>query len=147
MTMSAGGRAMLRLSAVVFSMGVVASVTTAAPNTTAVTFNKDVLPILQRNCQECHRPGEIGPMPLLTYTQARPWAKAIKAAVLSEKMPPWFADPKVGHFANNRRLSDAEVKTLAAWADTGSIEGDKKDAPAPRKFNDGWNIKPDMIIE
>ena len=69
------------------------------------TFNKDVLPILQKNCQGCHRPGEIAPMSLLSYTEARPWAKAMKAAVITEKMPPWFADPRYGHFANDRRLS------------------------------------------
>ncbi len=111
------------------------------------TFNKDVLPILQQNCQECHRPGEIAPMSLLTYQDARPWAKAIKAAVVSQKMPPWFADPKVGHFANDRRLSVAQIQTLAAWADNGAPEGDAKDKPAPRKFQTGWNIKPDMVIE
>ena len=119
----------------------------AAPNTTTVTFNKDVLPILQKNCQACHRPGEIGPMSLLTYSEARPWAKAIKAAVASQKMPPWFADPKVGHFANDKRLSEEQVATLVAWADGGALEGDKKDAPPPITFQDGWNIKPDMIIE
>ena len=68
------------------------------------TFNKDVLPILQKNCQGCHRPGEMAPMSLLTYTDARPWAKAMKAAVVTKKMPPWFADPKYGHFANDRTL-------------------------------------------
>lgn len=115
--------------------------------TNPVTFHKDVLPILQKHCQGCHRAGEIAPMSLLTYTEARPWAKAIKVAVVTEKMPPWFADPKFGHFANDRRLSDAEVKTLSAWADTGALEGDKKDAPPPVKFQDGWNIKPDMVIE
>jgi len=111
------------------------------------TFNRDVLPILQQNCQECHRPGEIAPMSLLTYQDARPWAKAIKAAVVSQKMPPWFADPKVGHFANDRRLSAAQIQTLAAWADNGAPEGEAKDRPAPRKFPTGWNIKPDMVIE
>lgn len=111
------------------------------------TFNKDVLPILQQNCQQCHRPGEIAPMSLLTYQDARPWAKAIKAAVISQKMPPWFADPKVGHFANDRRLSPAQIQTLVAWADNGAPEGDSKDQPAPRKFQEGWNIKPDMVIE
>src|ERR1051325_7726164 len=69
----------------------------AAPN--AATFNKDVLPILQKNCQGCHRPGEVAPMSLLSYAEARPWAKAIKAAVVTKKMPPWFADPRYGHFA------------------------------------------------
>ncbi len=111
------------------------------------TFNKDVLPILQKHCQECHRTGEIAPMSLLTYTEARPWAKAMKAAVVTEKMPPWFADPNYGHFANDRRLSKAELDALVAWADGGAPEGDAKDAPPPRTFQDGWNIKPDMIIE
>lgn len=111
------------------------------------TFDKEVLPILQQNCQQCHRPGEIAPMSLLTYTDARPYAKAIKAAVLSQKMPPWFADPTVGHFANDRRLSEAQIHTLVAWVDGGAPEGDAKDKPAPRKFQDGWNIKPDMVIE
>jgi hypothetical protein len=113
----------------------------------SVTFNKDVLPILQNNCQECHRPGEIAPMSLLSYNEARPWAKAIKAAVLSEKMPPWFADPKVGHFANDRRLSEAQIKTLVAWVDAGAPEGDAKDKPIQKKFREGWNIKPDVVIE
>src|ERR1700684_3373444 len=76
-----------------------------AAATNSVTFNKDVLPILQNNCQQCHRPGEIAPMSLLTYTDARPWAKAMKTAVVSQKMPPWFADPKYGHFANDKTLS------------------------------------------
>jgi len=114
---------------------------------TAPTFNKDVLPILQTNCQECHRAGEIAPMSLLSYNEARPWAKAIKAAVVNQKMPPWFADPNIGHFSNDRRLSDAQVKTLVAWADGGAPEGDAKDKPADRKFQEGWNIKPDMVIE
>jgi hypothetical protein len=130
------------------AMGVlIAAMASAAPNTGAVSFNKDVLPILQKHCQTCHRPGEIAPMSLLSYTEARPWAKAIKTAVVTEKMPPWFADANVGHFANDRRLSAAEVGTLTAWADNGALEGDKKDAPPPLKFPEGWNIKPDMIIE
>ena len=86
-------------------------------------------------------------MSLLTYTDARPWAKAMKAAVVTEKMPPWFADPNFGHFANDRRLSPAEIATLSSWADGGAPEGDKKDAPPAKTFQDGWNIKPDMIIE
>lgn len=111
------------------------------------TFNKDVLPILQKNCQECHRPGEIAPMSLLTYAEARPWAKGIKAAVLSRKMPPWFASDGYAHFANDKRLPDADIATLAAWADHGAPEGDAQDQPTPRSFESGWNIKPDMIIE
>jgi len=99
------------------------------------TFDKDVLPILQKNCQTCHR------------NDARPWAKAIKAAVLSEKMPPWFADPKYGHFANDRRLQQQDIDTLVAWADQGAPEGNPKDAPMPLTFTNGWNIKPDLIVE
>ncbi len=78
-------------------------------------FYKDVLPILQQHCQECHRPGEIAPMPFLTYAETRPWAKAIREQTVARKMPPWFADPMYGHFANDRSLSHAEIDTLAAW--------------------------------
>src|SRR3954469_7846226 len=94
--------------------------------TAAPTFQKDVLPILQKNCQGCHRPGEIGPMPLLTYEGTRPYARAIKTAVTSRQMPPWFADPSYGHFANAKGLTDAEIATLAAWSDQGALEGDAK---------------------
>lgn len=117
----------------------------AAPD---VTFHKDVEPILEKSCQECHRPGEIGPMPLLTYEQARPWAKGIKEAVLKGKMPPWPADPHFGKFANDRSLTKQEIDTLAAWVDAGAKEGNKADAPKPRTWVDGWNIsKPDAILE
>ena len=126
---------------------VVGSAAMAASNSSTVTFNKDVLPILQKNCQSCHRPGEIAPMSLLTYTDARPWAKAIKVAVATKKMPPWFAEPVSVRFANDRKLSAADVNTLSAWADSGAIEGDAKDKPAPVTFQDGWNIKPDMVVE
>ncbi len=123
-----------------------AAVLAATPEPT-VTFNKDVLPIAQKNCQTCHRPGEIGPFSLLSYNDARPWAKSIKAAVVSRKMPPWFADPAYGHFANDMRLSDADIKTLTAWVDAGAPEGDPKDAPAPLTFQNGWNLKPDLVVE
>lgn len=110
-------------------------------------FHKDVLGILQARCQECHRAGEIGPMPLLTYQQVRPWAKSIKSAVLTHKMPPWFADPQYGHFSNDRSMTQGEIDTLVAWVDGGAREGDPRDAPAPRQFVDGWNIpKPDAVI-
>jgi len=119
----------------------------AAPDPSKVTFNKDVLPILQKNCQSCHRPGEVAPMSLLSYSDARPWAKAIKAAVVSRKMPPWMADQNVGHFKNDRTLSAEDIGTLTAWADNGALEGDAKDKPAALTFQDGWNIKPDIIVE
>ena len=113
-----------------------------------VTFNKDVLPILQKNCQTCHRAGQIAPMSLLTYKEARPWAKAMKAAVVSRRMPPWFADPQYGHFNNDRSLKPAEIETLVAWVDRGALEGDAKDAPAPIPWlADGWQIRPDVIVE
>jgi len=116
-------------------------------STSPVTFNKDVLPILQKNCQSCHRPGEVAPMSLLTYDSTRPWAKAIKTAVLSKKMPPWFAGATPRHFTNERKLTESEISTLVAWTDGGAIEGDAKDRPAPMHFQDGWNIKPDIIVE
>lgn len=112
-----------------------------------VTFDRDVLPVLQKNCQRCHRPGEVAPMSLLTYSDARPWAKAIKKAVLTKQMPPWFADPNYGPFLNNASLSSKEIDILVAWADRGAPEGNPADKPAPVAFPDGWNIKPDMVIE
>jgi mono/diheme cytochrome c family protein len=119
----------------------------AADVNTPVSFNQQVLPILQKNCQVCHRPGEIGPMSLMSYESARPWAKAIKAAVASKKMPPWFADSRYGHFMNDRRMSDADINTLVAWVDAGAPEGDAKDRPAPAQFRDGWNIRPDLVLQ
>jgi hypothetical protein len=114
-----------------------------------VTFNKDVAPILQKNCQGCHRPGEAAPMPLLTYQQVRPWAKAIREAVLLKRMPPWFADPEErGRFSNDWSLSRSDIETLVAWSDTGAREGDPKDLPPPRQFVEGWNIgRPDAVFE
>jgi hypothetical protein len=112
------------------------------------TFYKDVLPVLQARCQECHRPGEIGKMPLMTYQQTRPWAAAIKESVLLKKMPPWFADPHYGKFANDRSLTKEQIDTLTAWAEHGAKEGNPKDAPAPRRFEEGWNIpKPDLVLQ
>src|SRR5204862_8297899 len=82
-----------------------------------VTFTKDVLPILQKNCQSCHRPGQIGPMSLLTYQEARPWVRSIRSKVESRQMPPWFADPHFGQFANDRSLVQQEVDTIVRWVD------------------------------
>jgi hypothetical protein len=112
-----------------------------------VTFNKDVLPILQKNCQACHRPSEVAPMSLLTYADARPWARAMKNAVVNRQMPPWFADGHSRPFANDNTLSETAIKTIAAWVDGGAVEGDAKDKPAPIAFQEGWNIKPDLIVE
>jgi len=114
----------------------------------SVTFHKDVQPILQRNCQICHRQGQIGPMSLLSYDEIRPWAKAIKTAVASRKMPPWFADSKYGHFSNDRSLKSADIDTIAKWVDAGAPKGDEKDAPMPVKWpSEGWRISPDHVVK
>src|SRR5689334_17906019 len=105
----------------------------AAPD---VTFTKDVLPILQKNCQSCHRPGEVAPFSLLSYQEARPYAKAIKNAVAAHQMPPWFADDGYVKYSNDKRLSQKEIDTLVAWVDKGAAEGDPKDAPTPVQFAD-----------
>ena len=120
----------------------------AATNPSAVTFNKQVLPLLQKRCQNCHRPGEAAPFSMLTYKDARSWAKAMKEAVLTKKMPPWFADPAYGHFSNDRRLTPEEISTLVSWVDQGALEGDPKDAPERLEFDEGWTIgKPDVVLE
>jgi hypothetical protein len=117
----------------------------AAPS---VTYSKDVAPVLQKNCEGCHRAGEAAPMSLRTYKEARPYAAAIKEAVILKKMPPWFADVKYGHFANDRTMAEQDVKTLVAWADSGAKEGNPKDLPKPVEYLNGWNIsKPDVEIE
>jgi hypothetical protein len=119
-----------------------------APAFAQPTFYRDVLPILQQHCQECHRPGEIAPMPFLTYADTRPWAKAIREQVIARKMPPWFADPAYGHFANDRSLSQLQIDTLSAWVNAGAAVGDPKDAPPPRQWPQGWNIgTPDQVFE
>jgi hypothetical protein len=113
----------------------------------APTFYRDVLPILERHCQSCHRPGEIAPMPLVTYEQTRPFARAIAEDARSRKMPPWFADPRVAHFSNDPSLSPQEIRTLAAWADANAPAGNPADAPLPRRWALGWNIpEPDLIV-
>jgi len=137
---------MLRISVVGLGIGMAMGMVAVAGTSDSVpTFNKEVLPILQKNCQSCHRPGEIAPFSLLTYKDARPYAKAIKVAVATKQMPPWFSE--YGHFANDRTLSAADISTLVNWANNGAPEGDAKDAPPPLTFPDGWQIKPDMIIE
>jgi hypothetical protein len=112
------------------------------------TYYKDVLPILEERCQECHRPGEIAPMSLLTYADTRPWAKSIREAVLTRKMPPWLADPRYGHFANDRSLSQSQIDTLVNWVDGDTIEGQPRDGPLPRAWRQGWTIgTPHAVLE
>ena len=113
----------------------------------APTFHKDVLPVLQNRCQGCHRPGEAAPMSFLTYESTRPWAAAIKQAVLAKKMPPWGADGSHGKFENDPTLTAAERATLVEWADAKAPAGNAKDAPPAKAFVEGWNIgQPDMVV-
>lgn len=134
----------LRVIAVALAGGAVAFAASLPAN---VTYYKDVVPVLQNRCQECHRPGEVAPMSFMSYDEVRPWAKAIKTAVLTKKMPPWFADSHYGKFANDRALSQAEIDTLVAWTDGGSKAGNAKDAPKAREFFEGWSMgKPDLVL-
>jgi hypothetical protein len=112
------------------------------------TFYRDVLPILQQRCQVCHRAGEIAPMRLVTYEQTKPWARAIRDDVLSRKMPPWFADPRYGHFSNDPSLTEQQIETISAWAEANLPAGDPQDAPAPVRWTSGWNIpEPDVVLQ
>lgn len=112
----------------------------------AMTFSKDVARIFYKNCVVCHHPNDIAPMSLMTYREARPWAAAIRQAVVQRVMPPWHADPNVGHYINDPRLSAADIATIEAWAKGGAKEGDPKDLPSPPVFKDSWHIKPDVVL-
>jgi hypothetical protein len=115
-----------------------------------VTFTKDVAPILQARCQSCHRPDTFAPMSLLTYEEARPWAKSIRQKVVAREMPPWYIDKNVGvrHFKNDVSLTDHEIAIITQWVDGGALRGDPKDMPVARKFDDSdqWHIKPDLVV-
>ena len=114
-----------------------------------VTFTKDVLPILQRSCQKCHRPDTAAPMSLLTYDDARPWARSIKARVVARQMPPWHLDRSIGEFEADPSLSDVEIATISAWADNGAPRGDPSDAPPPLALAnlEQWTYgEPDLIV-
>ena len=125
--------------------------TTTAARPAEVTFTKDVAPILQRSCQNCHRPGSIAPMSLLTYKDARPWARSIKEKVVRRQMPPWHIDRTIGitKFKDDPSLTDAEIATISNWVDQGAPEGNPADMPPPRQFSDAdkWHIgKPDLVV-
>lgn len=112
------------------------------------TFTKDVAPILNAHCVGCHRPGEIGPMSLTSYDEARPWAKSIGKTVAARQMPPWDADPAFGHWANDISLKEKEIATITAWVDSGAPRGEGEPAPAPPAKTAGWSLgEPDYMID
>ena len=138
------------------------AVLVAAPRSAAAagpanpTFSKDVAPIFQEKCQACHRPGSMAPMSLVTYQDARPWARAIRTQVASRTMPPWHLDKTVGiqKFQNDRSLNDDQIDTIVRWVDAGAPQGDPKDMPAPKTWPDGnsWQLaaqfgEPELIIK
>lgn len=151
-------RGTMRVSALVLG----GFLTTAGPSMAAalsekpVTFAKDVAPIFQAKCQECHRKGSMAPMSLVTYEETRPWAKAIRERVLTRQMPPWHIDKTVGiqHFQNDISLSDDQIATVVRWVDSGAPMGDPKDMPPAKEWPsyDGWQLakrfgQPDLVLK
>lgn len=138
----------LSLLMVAASLGLPAGpINETKPSRPRVTFTKDVAPIFFEKCAACHRPGEAAPMSILSYGEARPWAKSIREKVISREMPPWHADPLHGEFKNDRRLTQPEIDTIVAWVDGGAKEGNPVELPAAPEFVAGWSIgKPDLVI-
>ncbi|HTG14044.1 MAG TPA: cytochrome c, partial [Blastocatellia bacterium] len=142
--------------AVMLAVGIAASLVLSASiiassgSAKAVTFNKDVAPIFYKNCAECHRSNDIAPMPLMTYKEARAWARSIKEKVVKREMPPWSPDPKYGEFTNDHRLAQKDIDTIVAWVDQGAKEGDAKDLLPTPEFTStgGWRLgKPDAVFD
>jgi hypothetical protein len=128
-----------------------AGTSTAGGREPGPTFNQDVAPILFAKCVACHRPGQMAPMALSTYTDVRPWANAVKQKVLSREMPPWRADPRFGRFRNDRSLTSEQIHTLVAWVDGGAHEGSGAPPPVPSFAKGGWSHPsgrpPDVVME
>lgn len=140
------------LAASVWLMPTTAAAQGAAVQSATPTFSKDIAPILQRSCQSCHRQGEIAPMPLTTYQEARPWARSIKNRVVARDMPPFHVDRTIGiqKFKDDPSLSDAEIALIARWVDAGAPQGNPADMPKPRAFaaTGDWQIgEPDLVIK
>src|SRR5213596_2924680 len=147
-----------RIAAFAFGTSLVFSgIAIAADNARPVTFAKDVAPIFQAKCQECHQPNSIAPMSLITYQEARPWARSIRERVSTRQMPPWHIDKSVGvqKFKNDMSLTDEQVDTVVAWVDGGALQGDPKDLPPPRPLvtdnewkavRDGFG-PPDLVVK
>ena len=132
------------------AMTAVPALAGGAERDTDVTFSKDVAPILQRSCENCHRPGGAAPMSLTSYSEVRPWARSIKNRTTSREMPPWFIDKNIGiqHFKDDPSLTDQEVATIAAWVDKGAPRGNPVDMPAPLEWKEaGWSFgEPDLVV-
>lgn len=113
-----------------------------------VTYSKDIAPILQNRCQYCHRPGEVAPFPLMSYSDARRWSPMMKEVVVQKRMPPWHADPRWGHFSSDRSLTNEEIDKLVAWVDAGAPRGNPEDLPPPKQYVEGWIIdQPDLVYQ
>jgi len=147
----------MTLGAVVAALAVAGSARAADAHATPVTFSKDVAPILQSKCQDCHQPNSIAPMSLITYEEARPWARSIKSRVAARQMPPWHIDRSVGvqKFKNDMSLTDGQIDTIVRWVDDGAPQGNPKDMPPPRPLvtdnqwqgvRDGFG-PPDLVIK
>jgi hypothetical protein len=138
---------------VIFGIGVLYSSAPSAQSASknAPSYNQDIAPILYKSCVECHRPNQVAPMSLLSYQEARPWARAIKAKVSSREMPPWFADPHYGKFKNDKSLSQEEINKIGAWVDGGAPQGTGSAPPPPQFAEGGWSHPsgrpPDLVIE
>ena len=139
--------ALAAVSLTVFASSAGAPTPTFTAGAPTPTYTKDVAPILYRKCVECHRETGMAPMSLMTFDDARPWARAVKQKVVAREMPPWGADPAVGRFANDPSLKQSEIDAIVAWADGGAPKGNPADLPAAPKFADGWTIgQPDYIF-
>jgi hypothetical protein len=113
-----------------------------------LTYSRDVAPIFYQHCTECHRPGQVAPMTLISYEDVRPWVKSIRKSVSERTMPPWIANPKIGHFKETRLLDDSQIDRIVAWADSDAPEGDPADLPPAPVYPTGWILgEPDEVIE
>jgi hypothetical protein len=144
---SLGRAGLLLCSGIAVTLSPVSAKQNPARASSTPTFYKDVLPILQNHCQACHRSGEIAPMPLVTYKQTYRYAAALQKKVSAREMPPWFADPRVGKFADDPSLTPEQIATLVNWVKAGAREGNRQDAPPPRHWAAGWIIpQPDDVV-
>jgi hypothetical protein len=124
------------------------ALTTWRSRAAQVTYTKDIAPILFKSCTECHRAGESAPMSLMSYQEVRPWARSIRERISDGSMPPWSADPKVGHWANDPRLSAENIEKIKQWVAAGAPKGEDKDMPATPQYTTGWTIgKPDVVLQ